>query len=164
MCDQFIIDENSYLYYFIAKGFSDDDRKEMLMEYLNNMTSIGLAIGLDLDKLPVISSQSSNPHNSYIVLHASIGFVGIIMLSFITFHVISEIIIGNVGYGIAVLAYLFRIATDSEIGMNVFTFIFLTLTLKGVSSFIPKKNVKLEKGLISFLVNRNESPRINHGV
>lgn len=140
-----IANTESYLSYFIARGLSDEVRKEIIIEYLHYLTPSSAILGLELQIIPSINFANNDPHNSFIMLHAYLGLLGFIMFALITFHLISEFIHGNFIYGTIVLGYLLRISTDSEVGITVFTFIFLTLTFNGVSDLLLYSTLKYGK-------------------
>ncbi len=131
MWDYLLTASNTHLSYLIAKGLHDQARQDMMSSYLHHITPFSFLFGAELGYMPVINEYSDNPHNYYILLHSSFGLVALIMFILVGFHLIGEIWGGNFVYVISVFACLFRIGTDSGIG--IFSFIFLTLTIYGIN-------------------------------
>ncbi len=141
MWDKLMVMLDPYLYYLKAKGLSDVHRSDLILAYLEHIEPFEFFFGVKTETIQVFSLYSNNPHNSYISLHSSFGFIAVIMFALISYYLYKEFIAGNIVYGTIVIAFLFRIATDSQIGRIVFTFIFLTLTFYGISCLQQRPNL-----------------------
>jgi hypothetical protein len=139
--DELMIGVRVYMPHFKAGGLSAGFRANFISSYLQELSLFGFFFGVELKDIGIIHLFNNNPHNSYIGLHASLGIVALILFALIAFHLIKEFVDGNVIYGICILAYLFRIGTDTVIGNSFFSFIFLALIFYGVDD-IWKPRIK----------------------
>lgn len=99
--------------YFKAKGFHDHYRSGMINEFVENYDVETFFFGKDLSKLPYIASFNNNPHNGFIQLHASLGFLAIVMYLGIARQLYRYVVRKEIVATLALLAMLFRFGTDS---------------------------------------------------
>ena len=72
-----------------------------------------------------------------------LGVVSFLFYIPLVYYLFKELLARHVVYVICILAYLFRIGTDSVVGSNVLSFVFLTLILYGINSAVKKSNKNL---------------------
>lgn len=114
---------------FMTSGLESDARSMLINAYFQNIEMTDFFIGIDLSTISEIAAFSENPHNYYLALHAFFGIIGFFMIISVFFYVITEMFKKNFLYAFIICAFLFRISTDS--GMGIFSFIFLFLALHG---------------------------------
>lgn len=131
--------------YFVTKGFQDEARTYMILSYLQKITPLSLIFGVDLESIHFLTQFNYNPHNSYIKLHAVLGMVSFLFYIPLVYYLIRELLDRHVVYVICIVAYLFRIGTDSVVGSNVLSFVFLLLILYGLDSFVTKSVKPVDK-------------------
>lgn len=134
---------NILMPYLMSKGFKDEARTYMILSYLQRITPLSLIFGVDLESIHFLTQYNYNPHNSYIKLHAVLGVVSFLFYIPLVYYLFKELLARHVVYVICILAYLFRIGTDSVVGSNVLSFVFLTLILYGINSAVKKSNKNL---------------------
>lgn len=138
--DEIMTMANTLMPYLIAKGLADDERSYIILSYIQKINTFSFIFGVDLERIHFLTQFNYNPHNSYIKLHTVVGIVSFLFYIPVAYHVVRELIDRHVVYVVCVLAYLLRIGTDSIVGSNVLSFVFLTITLLGLDSLI--KDVK----------------------
>jgi len=120
------------VYKFMVSGLEDDVRSIMINSYFQKTNLINFFVGIDLSTIPYVSDMNNNPHNYFLALHSSLGIVGAFMIISVVFYVIREMVNKNFLYAVMIGTYLFRIFTDS--GMGMFSFVFVYLVLNGMGS------------------------------
>ncbi|OQB30209.1 MAG: hypothetical protein BWY08_01314 [Bacteroidetes bacterium ADurb.Bin174] len=131
----------------MARGLEDDARSYIILSYIQAINPLSFIFGVDLESISFLSQYNYNPHNSYISLHAAFGIISFLFYVPAGYYVVRELIDRHMGYAICIVAYLLRIGTDSVIGFNILSFIFLTLTLLGLQSMA--KDLKIYQRNIS---------------
>ncbi|MCC2597543.1 hypothetical protein LKR43_14490 [Pusillimonas sp. MFBS29] len=120
---------NSYsnLDYLRAKGLEDSYRSAMIAEFFQNYSLKVFLFGIDLSKLPYISSFNNNPHNGFIALHARLGVLALVPYMLLALLGIKLFSRKHYAAVLALVAMLIRFGTDSVAGIVLFPVIFLAL-------------------------------------
>ncbi|SFR44908.1 hypothetical protein SAMN04488070_1135 [Pseudidiomarina maritima] len=104
-------------------------RYEMWREYIQSIDFESFFIGVNLDRLPLISSFNNNPHNSYIYAHSMFGFAAFIWFLFLSFSVLYSFIVGRYFIGSLMLIIVVRAAFDIGFFLGKFDFVLFTTLL-----------------------------------
>lgn len=118
------------------RGFQDNAREEIVTSYISSLDLSRIVIGYNYNNNSTIHSYNDNPHNSYIKLHAYLGFFFFLFICFIIRSL--WIYLQNKEYVliISIIAILLRGFTDI-IFLNHFDFVLYLLVFP---AFLDKKS------------------------
>lgn len=120
---QFHEDSTSRL---MRKGFASQDRLDMTLAYLEQLTLAKILFGSNLSSIPEIAEQNVNPHSFYIKFHSVFGIVSLVMYMLVAGYIFKRFRKGDVVFGLIVFAFLLRMSTDTgSRGLALFVFIMI---------------------------------------
>jgi hypothetical protein len=131
----------NYFYRLTDDGinYSDDERKTMLVRYIDNINLATLIVGYNYYNDAYFLTWDRNPHNSFIHLHSLYGFMFFPFVFFLLKRLISHIK-ENSFFFIALLLLLFRAWIDTFFFFGIYDFlIFLFLLYNFKSKYINLK-------------------------
>ena len=110
----------------------DEPRAIMIMQYLGNCTSLeDVLFGETLSRSALISGFNTNPHNSYINIHAHYGIIGLLMVLIAFFWNLKDgLRKGEWLYVFMIISVIIRIFTDTVVGAGPLDAIVYYLIIK----------------------------------
>lgn len=116
-----------YFDYLKDKGVDDGYRGLMKDEYISSLTIKNLFFGMDISKLPYISSFNNNPHNTYIFLHSNLGLLFLFFMSFVFVYWIKLLLYIELASFFALTAIILRLSTDSAADISILSIFFVSI-------------------------------------
>lgn len=133
----YFYESNSYFDYLRSSGVSDSYRKEMIDEYLSKLDVSSIIYGLDLSSLPYISSFNNNPHNFFIFMHSTFGFIAIFYMLFAIFSLVFLFTCKEYSLFFCGVIVIIRLSTDSDYGFVGLPLSFMMIVV--ISKFFSYK-------------------------